>query len=152
MTKMSYKEQSKHLAGQISLLKMFCTRCEGEIATDAIQIFGGRSLTKTGMGKCESATSVVVSPRNLRRLADGSPLFAAPVIEGFSRNQPFNAILVRSPSSQGLFVGLRLTLAYFRIGHRAAPRTSSVTLASGRPCVPCPTTLSSEWAGPCTAG
>lgn len=42
---------SKHLAGQISLLKMFCTRCANEIADDAVQIFGGRALTKTGMGK-----------------------------------------------------------------------------------------------------
>lgn len=42
---------SKHLAGQISLLKMFCTRCAGEIADDAVQIFGGRALTRTGMGK-----------------------------------------------------------------------------------------------------
>jgi hypothetical protein len=117
MTKMSYKEQSKHLAGQISLLKMFCTRCEGEIATDAIQIFGGRSLTKTGMGKCESATSVVVSPRNLRRLVDGSPLFAAPVIEGFSRNQPFNAILVRSPSFSRALCGLEADACF--LPHRS---------------------------------
>jgi hypothetical protein len=57
MTKMNYAEQSRHLAGQISLLKMMCTRCAGDIATDAIQIFGGRSLTKTGMGKCTSLVS-----------------------------------------------------------------------------------------------
>lgn len=44
-------QRSKHLAGQISLLKMFCTRCANEIADDAVQIFGGRALTKTGMGK-----------------------------------------------------------------------------------------------------
>ena len=66
MNKMSYKEQSRHLAGQISLLKMYCTRCEGEIATDAIQIFGGRSLTKTGMGKCESP-ALGCSDARLRR-------------------------------------------------------------------------------------
>lgn len=54
MCKMDYAEQSQHLAGQIALLKMYLTRCAGDIATDAVQIFGGRSLTKTGMGKCVS--------------------------------------------------------------------------------------------------
>ncbi|CED84717.1 acyl-dehydrogenase [Phaffia rhodozyma] len=51
MTKMSYKEQSNHLAGQIAFLKMYSTRVANEIMDDAVQIFGGRSLTKTGMGK-----------------------------------------------------------------------------------------------------
>lgn len=37
--------------GQIALLKMFCTRAEHEIADDAVQIFGGRGITRTGMGK-----------------------------------------------------------------------------------------------------
>jgi alkylation response protein AidB-like acyl-CoA dehydrogenase len=30
---------------------MMCTRFAGEIADDAVQIFGGRGITKTGMGK-----------------------------------------------------------------------------------------------------
>lgn len=51
MCNMSYKQQSEHLAGQIALLKMFCTRAEHEIADDAVQIFGGRGITRTGMGK-----------------------------------------------------------------------------------------------------
>ena len=42
MCSMNYLEQSAHLAGQIALLKMFCTRAEHEIADEAVQIFGGR--------------------------------------------------------------------------------------------------------------
>jgi alkylation response protein AidB-like acyl-CoA dehydrogenase len=44
----SYKEQSRNLAGQIAFLKMQSTRFAGEIADDAVNIFGGRGLTKTG--------------------------------------------------------------------------------------------------------
>ncbi|TIA81884.1 hypothetical protein E3P89_02053 [Wallemia ichthyophaga] len=51
MTKMTYKEQSKHLAGPIALLKMQCTRVENSVADDAVQIFGGRAITQTGMGR-----------------------------------------------------------------------------------------------------
>jgi alkylation response protein AidB-like acyl-CoA dehydrogenase len=51
MTKMSYKEQSRHLAGPIGLLKMFATRSAHEIADEGVQIFGGRGLTQTGMGR-----------------------------------------------------------------------------------------------------
>lgn len=36
---------------QISFLKMQCTIFAGEIASDAVMIFGGRGLTKTGMGR-----------------------------------------------------------------------------------------------------
>lgn len=35
----------------IGLLKMYTTRCAQETATDAVQIFGGRGITKTGMGQ-----------------------------------------------------------------------------------------------------
>jgi alkylation response protein AidB-like acyl-CoA dehydrogenase len=51
MTLMPYKQQSAHLAGPIGLLKMFATRSAHEIADDAVQVFGGRELTQTGMGK-----------------------------------------------------------------------------------------------------
>lgn len=51
MCNMTYREQSKHLAGQIGFLKMLSTRVAGEIADEAVQIFGGRGLTKTGMGR-----------------------------------------------------------------------------------------------------
>jgi len=44
----SYKEQSRNLAGQIAFLKMQSTRFAGDIADDAVNIFGGRGLTKTG--------------------------------------------------------------------------------------------------------
>jgi alkylation response protein AidB-like acyl-CoA dehydrogenase len=30
---------------------MYATRCAQETATDAVQIFGGRGITKTGMGQ-----------------------------------------------------------------------------------------------------
>ncbi|CAG7848147.1 SubName: Full=Related to acyl-coa dehydrogenase, long-chain specific {ECO:0000313/EMBL:CCA75962.1} [Serendipita indica DSM 11827] len=51
MTQMSHKEQSDKLAGQIALLKMFITRSGQQTAEDAAQVFGGRSLTQTGMGR-----------------------------------------------------------------------------------------------------
>jgi len=52
MTNMpSYAEQSDKLAGQISLLKSFCTRNAGKIADKAVQIFGGRGITKGGLGR-----------------------------------------------------------------------------------------------------
>ncbi|KAF8169507.1 peroxisomal acyl-CoA-dehydrogenase [Pholiota molesta] len=51
MNKMSYKEQSDKLAGPIGLHKQFVSRSGRETAEDATQIFGGRALTVTGMGK-----------------------------------------------------------------------------------------------------
>ncbi|ODO03361.1 acyl-CoA dehydrogenase [Cryptococcus wingfieldii CBS 7118] len=66
MCNMNYKQQSKNLAGQIAFLKMQSTRFAGEIADDAVNIFGGRGLTKTGMGR---------------------------LVEQFQRTQKFDAIL-----------------------------------------------------------
>lgn len=66
MASQSYKEQSRNLAGQIAFLKMQSTRFAGEIADEAVNIFGGRGLTKTGMGK---------------------------FVEQFQRTQKFDAIL-----------------------------------------------------------
>ncbi|KAL4936437.1 hypothetical protein BDV06DRAFT_93283 [Aspergillus oleicola] len=51
MNAMTYAEQGKHLGGPIGLLKSHATRCAGEIASEATNIFGGRGLTQTGMGK-----------------------------------------------------------------------------------------------------
>ncbi|GJE96570.1 acyl-CoA dehydrogenase NM domain-like protein [Phanerochaete sordida] len=51
MNNMSYKEQASKLAGPIGLLKMYSTRCAQDTARDAVQIFGGRGITKTGMGR-----------------------------------------------------------------------------------------------------
>jgi len=50
MTHMTYAQQSDLLAGQIGILKMYCTRVAHEVADDAVQIFGGRAITKGGMG------------------------------------------------------------------------------------------------------
>lgn len=66
MCSMNYAEQSDLLAGPIGLLKMQCTRVAGEIATQCTQIFGGRSVTSSGMGKN---------------------------VEGFQRTQAFDSIL-----------------------------------------------------------
>ncbi|KAJ3798294.1 acyl-CoA dehydrogenase/oxidase [Lentinula aff. detonsa] len=51
MNNMTYNEMSSKMAGQIGLLKQFVSRCGRETAEDATQIFGGRALTVTGMGK-----------------------------------------------------------------------------------------------------
>ncbi|KZT07676.1 acyl-CoA dehydrogenase NM domain-like protein [Laetiporus sulphureus 93-53] len=51
MNNMSYKQQAELLAGPIALLKMHATRTAQDTARDAVQIFGGRGVTKTGMGR-----------------------------------------------------------------------------------------------------
>lgn len=51
MNQMSYKEQAAKLAGPIGLLKMHATQSAQQTANDAVQIFGGRGITKTGMGE-----------------------------------------------------------------------------------------------------
>lgn len=51
MCNMPYKQQAQHLAGPIGLLKMSTTRAAHEIADESIQIWGGRGLTQSGMGK-----------------------------------------------------------------------------------------------------
>lgn len=51
MNALSYKDQARHLSGPIGLLKTFATRSAHEIADDATNIFGGRGITQTGMGR-----------------------------------------------------------------------------------------------------
>ncbi|KAH8100083.1 acyl-CoA dehydrogenase NM domain-like protein [Cristinia sonorae] len=51
MCNMSYKEQANKLAGQLAFLKMYSTRSAAQSAADAVQMFGGRGVTQTGMGK-----------------------------------------------------------------------------------------------------
>ncbi|KAJ3382447.1 hypothetical protein HDU84_004266 [Entophlyctis sp. JEL0112] len=51
MTKLNYAEQTKLLGGQIALLKYQCTRMAHNVSDNAVQIFGGRAITRTGMGK-----------------------------------------------------------------------------------------------------
>ncbi|KAK7033079.1 cytochrome b5 heme-binding domain-containing protein [Favolaschia claudopus] len=50
MCAMSAKEQAKHLASQIAFLKMHATRASQATAADAVQIFGGRGITQSGLG------------------------------------------------------------------------------------------------------
>ncbi|KAI9319326.1 acyl-CoA dehydrogenase/oxidase [Dichotomocladium elegans] len=51
MCHMDYNEQADKLAGPIALCKYQSTRMLHNVSDDACQIFGGRSITKTGMGK-----------------------------------------------------------------------------------------------------
>ncbi|KAI9320961.1 acyl-CoA dehydrogenase/oxidase [Dichotomocladium elegans] len=51
MCNMSYFEQADKLAGPIALCKYQCTRMLHDVSDDACQIFGGRALTKTGLGR-----------------------------------------------------------------------------------------------------
>ena len=51
MTKMSAKQINNDLAGQIAFLKSWSTRVSHDVADNAVQVFGGRGLTKSGMGK-----------------------------------------------------------------------------------------------------
>ncbi|KIP05823.1 hypothetical protein PHLGIDRAFT_91676 [Phlebiopsis gigantea 11061_1 CR5-6] len=66
MNNMSYDVQSDRLAGPIGLLKQFVTRTGRETAEDATQVFGGRGITATGMGK---------------------------LVENYHRTSPYDAIL-----------------------------------------------------------
>jgi alkylation response protein AidB-like acyl-CoA dehydrogenase len=50
MNNMSYAQQSKLLSGPIALLKSHSTRCAHEVADEAVNLFGGRGLTRGGMG------------------------------------------------------------------------------------------------------
>ncbi|EMF14810.1 acyl-CoA dehydrogenase [Sphaerulina musiva SO2202] len=50
MNHLSYSAQAQLLSGPIALCKFYCTRTAHEIADDATNIFGGRALTKGGMG------------------------------------------------------------------------------------------------------
>ncbi|KAF9496768.1 acyl-CoA dehydrogenase NM domain-like protein [Pleurotus eryngii] len=51
MNNMGYNQQSDKLAGQIAFLKMYSTQTSQETAADAVQVFGGRGITRSGMGK-----------------------------------------------------------------------------------------------------
>ncbi len=51
MSKMTYKEQSERLSGPIALLKFHSTRCAHIVAMNCVQMFGGRAITKSGMGQ-----------------------------------------------------------------------------------------------------
>jgi len=66
MTFMNHAQVSELMGGQVALLKMYCTRTAFEAADDCVQIFGGRGITKTGMGN---------------------------LVEGFQRSQKFDALL-----------------------------------------------------------
>eukprot|EP01061_Rhynchopus_euleeides_P001973 TRINITY_DN114_c0_g3_i1.p1 TRINITY_DN114_c0_g3~~TRINITY_DN114_c0_g3_i1.p1 ORF type:complete len:523 (+),score=247.04 TRINITY_DN114_c0_g3_i1:95-1663(+) len=51
MNVMPYKEAMDKLAGPLALLKYQITRAALAVADDTAQIFGGRAVTKTGMGR-----------------------------------------------------------------------------------------------------
>ncbi|TXT10563.1 hypothetical protein VHUM_02068 [Vanrija humicola] len=51
MTRMDHRTQVKQLAGPISFCKMQFSLWEKELADHAVQIFGGRAVTATGMGR-----------------------------------------------------------------------------------------------------
>merc|ERR1740117_2705126 len=51
MTQMTSAEINQHLAGPIGMLKYQQTRVATLVSDNACQIFGGRALTRTGMGQ-----------------------------------------------------------------------------------------------------
>lgn len=51
MQNMTYEQMSDLLAGPIALLKYRVTRTGNVVADHSVQIFGGRGITKTGMGR-----------------------------------------------------------------------------------------------------
>eukprot|EP00668_Euglena_longa_P043352 GGOE01057585.1.p1 GENE.GGOE01057585.1~~GGOE01057585.1.p1 ORF type:complete len:457 (-),score=137.92 GGOE01057585.1:304-1674(-) len=51
MVRMSLQEQSQYLAGPIALMKYQCTKLTEFVSSECCQIFGGRALTTTGMGR-----------------------------------------------------------------------------------------------------
>lgn len=50
MTQMDYMEQTKKLSGAIALHKLLVTRTAYEVNDIVCQVFGGRALTRSGMG------------------------------------------------------------------------------------------------------
>jgi len=85
MTKMSYQEQVRHLAGPIALLKLQCTRVAYSVSDHACQIFGGRAITRNGMGQ---------------------------IVERFQRALKFGAILGGSEEIMA-DLGVRQAMKYF---------------------------------------
>mmetsp|Transcript_41629 Transcript_41629/g.107712 ORF Transcript_41629/g.107712 Transcript_41629/m.107712 type:complete len:526 (-) Transcript_41629:171-1748(-) len=51
MNKLPYEQQSMKLGGAVSLLKLQATRVAHRVSDEVVQIFGGRGLTRTGMGR-----------------------------------------------------------------------------------------------------
>ncbi len=51
MCNMPYTEQAKRLAGPIALCKLQATRVALAVSDDACQIWGGRAITRSGMGR-----------------------------------------------------------------------------------------------------
>jgi len=51
MNTMSFDEQNKTLGGHLALLKYETTRAATLVSDEAVQLFGGRGVTKGGMGK-----------------------------------------------------------------------------------------------------
>lgn len=51
MCKMTYRQQATNLIGSIALLKSYARRLAHEITGNATNIFGGRGLTQSGMGR-----------------------------------------------------------------------------------------------------
>mmetsp|Transcript_41271 Transcript_41271/g.90025 ORF Transcript_41271/g.90025 Transcript_41271/m.90025 type:complete len:517 (+) Transcript_41271:60-1610(+) len=51
MTQLPYDEQSMKLGSAISLLKFQATRVAHRVSDECVQIFGGRGITQTGMGR-----------------------------------------------------------------------------------------------------
>ena len=73
MNNLTYEQQAKLLGGPIGLLKYHATRCAHEVADESVNIFGGRGLTQTGMGR---------------------------VVEMFHRTYKFDAILGKTTRSE----------------------------------------------------
>ncbi|KAH9251794.1 hypothetical protein BASA81_010237 [Batrachochytrium salamandrivorans] len=51
MCQMHPLEQGEKLAAKVSLLKFYATRVAQQVSDDAVNIFGGRGITQSGMGK-----------------------------------------------------------------------------------------------------
>eukprot|EP00668_Euglena_longa_P036424 GGOE01046817.1.p1 GENE.GGOE01046817.1~~GGOE01046817.1.p1 ORF type:complete len:534 (-),score=149.20 GGOE01046817.1:307-1878(-) len=51
MQRMSYQDQTRLLAGPLALLKYQCTKVAEFVSSESCQIFGGRALTTSGMGR-----------------------------------------------------------------------------------------------------
>ena len=65
MNNMSHDDQIKYLAGPIALLKLQSTRTSQMIADESCQIFGGRAITRTGMGQVRPRTPTLSSRNGL---------------------------------------------------------------------------------------
>jgi hypothetical protein len=75
---------------QIAFIKMYATRTAQETAKDAVQIFGGRGITRTGMGRFIEHAHRTITFDSLLGGAEGDTFFFADLVDRLLTLFPLN--------------------------------------------------------------